>query len=129
VYNSLCKLFRNKEEIPKEKDDDKDKQKHERDALDEIFEQIDFKGLTQEEILGEDGLVRQLTGRLLQKVLDAEMTVHLGYEKNSTAGDNSGDSRNGYSEKRILMENQSSTIRVPRDRQGTFGPQKNSERV
>jgi transposase-like protein len=65
----------------------KTRKKHERDALDEIFEQIDFKGLTQEEILGEDGLVRQLTGRLLQKVLDAEMTVHLGYEKNSTAGD------------------------------------------
>ncbi len=68
-------------------------------------------------------LVRQLTGRLLQKVLDAEMTVHLGYEKNSTTGDNSGDRRNGYSEKRILMENQSSTIRVPRERQGTFEPQ------
>jgi len=46
------------------------------------------------------------------------MTEHLGYEKNSTAGDNSGNSRNGHTEKAVLMEN----IKVPRDRNSTFKP-------
>ena len=50
------------------------------------------------------------------------MTEHLGYEKNSNAGDNSGNSRNGHTEKTVLLENQSATIEVPRDREGTFEP-------
>jgi transposase-like protein len=47
----------------------------------------------------------KLTGRLLSRILEAEMDEHLGYEKNSNAGDNSGDSRNGCSEKTVLTEN------------------------
>jgi transposase-like protein len=50
------------------------------------------------------------------------MTEHLGYEKNSNAGDNSGNSRNGYTEKKVLPENQSTAIEIPRDRNGSFGP-------
>jgi transposase-like protein len=51
------------------------------------------------------------------------MTGHLGYEKHDNAGDNSGNSRNGYSEKTVLTENQEAVIQVPRDRQGTFEPE------
>ena len=69
-----------------------------------------------------DGLIKQLTGRILQRALEAEMTEHLGYEKNSGAGDNSGNSRNGHGEKTVLLENQSATISVPRDLAGTFEP-------
>jgi transposase-like protein len=50
------------------------------------------------------------------------MTEHLGYEKNSNAGDNSGNSRNGHTEKTVLLENQSTTIEIPRDRNGSFEP-------
>jgi transposase-like protein len=50
------------------------------------------------------------------------MTEHLGYEKNSNAGDNSGNSRNGHAEKTVLMENQETAIEVPRDRNSTFEP-------
>jgi transposase-like protein len=50
------------------------------------------------------------------------MTEHLGYEKNSNAGDNSGNSRNGHTEKTVLLENQSAVIDVPQDRNGTFEP-------
>jgi transposase-like protein len=59
---------------------------------------------------------------MLQRALEAEMTCHLGYEKNSRAGDNSGNSRNGHTEKTVLLENQSAAIQVPRDRNGTFEP-------
>ena len=96
--------------------------KKEKDILDQILDTIDFRGLTQDEVAGKDGLIKQLTGKILQRALDAEMTEHLGYEKNSSEGDSSGNSRNGRTEKTVLLENQSATIEVPRDRNGTFEP-------
>ena len=50
------------------------------------------------------------------------MTGHLGYEKNSNEGDNNGNSRNGHTEKTVLLENGKTTIEVPRDRNATFEP-------
>jgi hypothetical protein len=73
----------------------KTRKKRERDQRDELLDRIDFKGLAQEEVLGQGGILKQLTGRLLQKVLEAEMAEHLGYGKHDSAGDNSGGSRNG----------------------------------
>jgi transposase-like protein len=96
--------------------------KKEKDIIDQILDTIDFRGLTQDEVGGQDGIIKQLTGRILQRALEAEMTEHLGYEKHSNAGDNSGNSRNGHREKTVLRENQSATIAVPRDREGTFEP-------
>jgi len=98
------------------------KQEKEKDIIDQLLDNINFKGLTQDEVVGQDGLIKQLTGRILQRAIEAEMTEHLGYEKNSNAGDNSGNSRNGHTEKTVLLENQSTTIEVPRDREGTFEP-------
>jgi transposase-like protein len=98
------------------------RKKKEKDILDQILDHIDFRGLTQEEVVGKDGLIKQLTGKILQRALDAEMTEHLGYEKHSNAGDNSGNSRNGHTEKTVLLENQSTVIEVPRDRNGSFEP-------
>jgi len=87
-----------------------------------MLDGIDLRGPTQDEMVGKGGLLKQLTGRILRRAPEAEMTEHLGYEKNSNAGDNSGNSRNGYAEKTALPENQSATIAVPRDRAGTFEP-------
>jgi transposase-like protein len=101
----------------------KARKKRERDQWDDLLDQIDFKGLTQDEVLGQGGLLKQLTGRVLQKALEAELTEHLGYEKHDNAGDKSGNSRNGYSEKTVLTENQEAVIQVPRDRNGTFEPE------
>jgi transposase-like protein len=99
------------------------REKRERDQWDDLLDKIDFRHLTQEEVLGQDGLVKRLTGRLLQKVLEAEMDEHLGYKKNDSAGDNSGDSRNGHTPKTVLTENHEMTVAIPRDRNGTFEPQ------
>ena len=98
------------------------RKKKEKDILDQLLDTIDFKGLTQDEIAGQNGLIKQLTGKILQRALEAEMTEHLGYEKNSNIGDNSGNSRNGHTEKTVLLENQSAIIEIPRDRNGTFEP-------
>jgi len=98
------------------------KEKKEKDIIDQLLDNVDFHGLTQDEVVGQDGLIKMLTGKILQRALEAEMTEHLGYEKNSNAGDNSGNSRNGHTEKTVLLENQKATIEVPRDRNGTFEP-------
>jgi len=59
-----------------------------KDILDQILDTIDFKGLTQDEVVGQEGLIKQLTGKILQRAIEAEMTEHLGHRKNSNDGDN-----------------------------------------
>lgn len=50
------------------------------------------------------------------------MDEHLGYEKHSIAGNNSGNSRNGFNHKTIISDYSESEIAVPRDRNGEFEP-------
>jgi len=68
-------------------------------------------------------LLRNLFAQSVQEMLEAEMDEHLGYEKHSIEGNNSGNSRNGYGQKTITSDYGESEIRVPRDRNGTFDPQ------
>lgn len=96
--------------------------KQEKDVIDQILEQLDLHGMSQEELFGKDGLAKQLTARLLNKALEAEMDMHLGYKKHSNDGDGSGNSRNGYSTKKVLTGDQETEIQVPRDRNGDFEP-------
>jgi transposase-like protein len=108
------------------------REQKEPDIIERVLSTIDFRGMTQEEALGKNGILKQLTGKFLQAALKAEMDEHLGYTKHDNAGDNSGNSRNGYTDKRVLLENQSAEIKVPRDREGTFEPvivPKRSKRV
>lgn len=76
-----------------------------------------------EDILGEDGLLKQLTKRMVERALEAEMTEHLGYEPHSLEGRATGNSRNGKSRKTIQSGNGQFEIEVPRDREGSFDPQ------
>jgi putative transposase len=76
-----------------------------------------------EDLLGKNGLLKELQKRLLEKALGAELTVHLGYEKHDPAGKNSGNSRNGTSGKTMKGEFGTLPLAVPRDRNGTFEPQ------
>ena len=55
-------------------------------------------------------------------MLEGEMDVHLGYEKNSVVGNNSGNSRNGKYPKKIQTEHGEAVISIPRDRNGEFEP-------
>ena len=59
---------------------------------------------------------------LLEKMLEGEMDAHLGYEKNSEAGNNTGNSRNGSYPKKIQTERGESVISIPCDRNGQFEP-------
>src|SRR5436190_8616573 len=76
-----------------------------------------------EDLLGRNGLLKQLQKRLLEKAMGAELTVHLGYDKHDSVGRNSGNSRNGTSPKMLKGEFGNLPLAVPRDRNGTFEPQ------
>jgi putative transposase len=76
-----------------------------------------------EDILGENGLLKQFIKAVLERAMNAELTHHLGYEKHDPAGHNSGNSRNGASSKTIKGDFGEIGIEVPRDRGATFEPQ------
>jgi len=89
----------------------------------EILEELlkDYKN--PEDLTGKDGLLKELTKRLVEKAMDSELTHHLGYERHSSTGKNSGNSRNGKSSKNIKGDFGEVSIEVPRDRNGAFEPQ------
>jgi putative transposase len=76
-----------------------------------------------EDLIGENGLLKQLTKQLLERAMAAELTEHVGYEKHEVAGHKSGNSRNGKSAKTLKGSFGTMPIAVPRDRNGTFAPQ------
>jgi len=76
-----------------------------------------------EDLIGENGLVKQLTKAVLERALNAELTQHLGYEKHDPAGHKSGNSRNGTSAKTIKGDFGEIVLETPRDRNSTFEPQ------
>ena len=66
--------------------------------------------------------LKQLHAQVLEKMLEGEMDAHLGYEKNSVIGNNTGNSRNGSYPKKIQTERGESVISIPCDRNGQFEP-------
>lgn len=75
-----------------------------------------------EDVLGQNGLLKQLTRAVLERALQAELTHHLGYDKHSPSGNNSGNSRNGRSKKTLKGEFGNMPVEVPRDRNSSFEP-------
>jgi len=65
---------------------------------------------------------KDLIAPTLQTILEAEMTHHLGYSKNHPIGNNSGNSRNGYSKKKIITSQGQAELDIPRDRNSEFEP-------
>jgi putative transposase len=82
--------------------------------------QVDADGV---ELLGPDGVLTELTSRIMNRALEAEMTDHLGYEKGDQAGWGSGNNRNGSYPKGVLTDAGGVPLQVPRDRNATFEPQ------
>ena len=67
-------------------------------------------------------MLKNLFKDTLQEILEAELDNHLGYEKHSLEGNNTGNSRNGYSKKTIKTKFGETELTVPRDRNGEFEP-------
>ena len=67
-----------------------------KEVLDELIK--DYK--RPEDLIGEKGLLKQLTKALLERAMGAELTHHLGYEEHDPEAYHSGNSRNGPRPKR-----------------------------
>ena len=76
-----------------------------------------------EDILGENGILKQLTKQILEVAMETELTSQLGYEKNNSKGNNTGNSRNGKSQKTIKGDMGEIEIDIPRDRNSDYSPQ------
>ena len=76
-----------------------------------------------EDLIGENGLLKQLTKLLVEKALEAEMTEHLGHDRHAPVANPAGNARNGRSRKALKGDFGELPIEVPRDRQGSFEPQ------
>jgi len=75
-----------------------------------------------EDLLGESGILKQLTKALVESGLNSELTEHLGYEKNEAAEKPTDNRRNGISKKTVRIDQGDIEIEVPRDRDSSFEP-------
>jgi putative transposase len=90
---------------------------------DELLDELLANYTKPEDLTGKDGILKQLTTRLVERALQSEMTEHLGYEKHDPKGRVLPNARNGTSAKTLKTDQGPLEIEVPRDRDGTFEPQ------
>jgi putative transposase len=90
------------------------------EIIDELLGSKEIK--TQDDLFGQEGLLKQLSKQLMERLLEAEMTNHLGYYKHALEGRNGGNSRNGKTTKTVKTGNGTVEIAVPRDRESKFAP-------
>ena len=81
--------------------------------LDEVMSNLGEGGV---QLTGEGGFLPELVKRVLEAGLAAELTDHLGYERHDPAGHGSGNSRNGFTPKRLGTEVGDVELATPRDR-------------
>ncbi|HSK74587.1 MAG TPA: IS256 family transposase [Pyrinomonadaceae bacterium] len=89
-----------------------------KEILDELIK--DYKN--PEDLLGENGLLKQLTKQLLERAMQAELAYQLGYSKHKMAPSDQTNRRNGTSRKKVKSPHGEFQIEVPRDRAGEFEP-------
>ena len=95
----------------------KEKMSEERKKLvQEFIKSNDFKSASDIQVA-----LKDLFKDAIQEMLNAELTEHLGYEKNEYTQDNEN-YRNGYSQKTVHSSEGDITLDIPRDRQGSFDP-------
>jgi transposase-like protein len=91
----------------------------------EVIKQLEkdlSKAKTYEDLMGKDGAIKKLLKSSLENILESELSDHLGYEKHSPEGNNSGNNRNGKTYKTIKTDQGEIDIKIPRDRQSFFDP-------
>ena len=94
-----------------------------KDIPDELIDALLASYEKPDDLLGKNGILEQLTKRVVERALAAEMTHHLGHEKHGRVGNAAGNTRNGTSRKTLKGKTGEVSVTVPRDRDGSFEPQ------
>lgn len=89
------------------------------DVLDELLNGVE----NADDLLGDQGLMKELKVRLMERMLGAELTEHLGYEPGDDPVGEQGNRRNGTSRKTVKGNDGALPIDVHRDRDGSFEPE------
>ena len=76
-----------------------------------------------EDLLGDAGLMKELKVRLMERMLGAELTAHLGYGAGAEPPPEQANRRNGVATKRVKGSDGEVALSVPRDRDGSFEPE------
>jgi transposase-like protein len=76
-----------------------------------------------EDLLGDKGLMTELKVRLMERMLGAELTEHLGYEPHGEPTSEQANRRNGATRKVLKGNDGPVPIDIPRDRDGSFEPE------
>lgn len=74
------------------------------------------------DLTGSNGIIQEMIKGTVERILKAEQEAHLGYSPYEAKGQNSGNSRNGYSKKKLKTSSGNVEIEAPRDRSGSFEP-------
>lgn len=93
--------------------------KRDNDVPDELLSRLFADYKKSEDLIGESGLLKQLTKLPVEKALDAEMTEHLSHVRNAPVANPASNARSGRSRKTIQVEFGELPIEVPRDHQGS----------
>ena len=94
------------------------RKKQDPNRVDALLDELLEEHQSPEEILGESGLLKQLSKRLIERALAGELKAHL--KEQAEAGQNN--SRNGHSKKTVQSNHGEMELSIPRDRQGSFEP-------
>jgi transposase-like protein len=89
------------------------------EVLDEILK--DYR--SPDDFYGPQGIMKHLTKALVERTMEVELTEHLGYQKHDHGEKPASNRRNGKTAKELRTGSGPMTIKVPRDREGTFEPQ------
>ncbi|WP_404785490.1 IS256 family transposase [Altericista sp. CCNU0014] len=101
--------------------------KKEPNRTDELLDELLLDYRTPDDILGEGGLLKQLSQRLIERALSGELNHHLKPNPSAPEGADPGEpsrpnSRNGYSKKTVQSQHGEMELSIPRDRNGEFEP-------
>jgi putative transposase len=88
---------------------------------DELLAELMADYKNPEDLIGPNGILKQMTAALVQRAMETELTDHLGYEKNEPS--ENSNSRNGYSSKKLKTARGDVQVKIPRDRDCSFEPQ------
>jgi hypothetical protein len=90
---------------------------------DSVIDELLAEARTEEELVGPGGVLAQLTKRLVERAMQAELTEHLGYEPHQEPRGGSGNRRSGSTAKTLATDHGPVEIGTPRDRNASFEPQ------
>ena len=90
-----------------------------KELLDELLSGVERP----EDLLGDKGLMKELKVRLMERMLGAELTEHLGYEPHGEPASQQSNRRNGAARKVLKGNDGAVPIDIPRDRDGSFEPE------